>query len=39
MFDLSVILRVHSFSAYAKILEEETFLTPLYAHTRVRIGG
>ena len=31
--------RVHLFSTYAKFLEKLTFLTPWYAHERVRIGG
>ena len=29
----------HLFSTYTKFLEKVTFLTPLYAHVRVRVRG
>ena len=32
-------IRGHPLSTYAKFSEKLTFLTPLYAHVRVRIRG
>ena len=34
-----ILIRVHLFSTFAKFFEKLTFLTPRYAHLRVRIKG